>query len=208
MKIRVFDSDGDYKGGLFKTDVFHAMKCRVWHAPPHPDYRESLIDIAGKGNPCYDSSWFRLQLAKVPDISGPSDGSDDFDANSLAYRLSPDEANQWLLRYGFTPPSDLLELLGSAAGSRSSAQPTAQLANGRSRAVLPPLPDAAGEVWEALRGRMMTAKQLATMLDSSADAVRKRLTVLARLGRVVLNQRGAGYYRPDAMPSDSPSESG
>lgn len=47
MKIRISDSDGIYCGGLFKTDVFNALNCRLWPAPPHPHYDESLIYIAG-----------------------------------------------------------------------------------------------------------------------------------------------------------------
>ena len=202
MKIRVYDSDGEYKGGLFKTDVFHAMNCRVWHAPPHPDYEESLIDIAGKSKPCRDSSWYRLQIAKVPDISGPSDGSDNFDANSRAYRISLAEAQSWFLRHGFAPPADLLALLGKPDESSSPTPATTPSASVPECRPLPPLPDAAREVWDALNGRLRTGKQLAKQLHSTEDAIRKRLGVLERLGRVVLNQRGAGYYRPDAPPSD------
>lgn len=91
VKIRVDSSDGVYRGGLFKTDCYNAISCRMWPGRPHPDYTESLIDIAGKSNPCYDSSWFRLLIATVPHISGSSDGRDVFDAtpfNIAAQRLT------------------------------------------------------------------------------------------------------------------------
>jgi len=193
MKIQVYDSDGDFKGGLFKTKSFNAPNCRMWHAPPHPNYRESLIDIAGKGNPCYESSWFRLQVAAVPDISGPSDGSDDFDANSRAYRISASEAAAWLERHAFPIPADLKALLprdrnGTAAPTATETSPSR------------PLPEGTAEVWEALNGQMLTAKEIAQKLRITEDAVRKRVARLREDGRTLDNRRGSGYFRPDAPP--------
>lgn len=224
MKIRVFDSDGVYRGGLFKTKSLNAINCRMWHAPPHPNYRESLIDIAGKNNPCDDSSWYRLQLAAVPDLSGPPDGSDDFDANSRAIRISPGEAADWFDRHGFPRPPDLTELLGqigtpshadrsangqpapgtaaraTSTGTAGTPAPVAGGMTGGAAAALAPLPDGARAVWEALAGKVLSAKQLAQQLDSNEHAVRKQITALNRLGRAVQNRRGAGYFRPDAPP--------
>ncbi|MCC6425178.1 MAG: hypothetical protein IT435_00010 [Phycisphaerales bacterium] len=127
MKIRVYDSDGVFRGGLFKTHCYNARNCRVWHAPPHPHFDESLIDIAGHDNPCEPTSWYRLQIAHVPDLIGPADHSDDFDANSKAYRITPVEAGAWLERCGFTKPTDLIRLLGerSATPTGSSSESTA-----------------------------------------------------------------------------------
>ncbi len=199
MKIRVFDSDGVYRGGLFKTDCFNGMTCRMWHAPPHPDYREALIDIAGKDSPCREQSWFRLQFARVQDISGPSDGSDDFDANSTAYRITPTEAAMWLDRHGYYRPPDLIALmvqLGQQSGGATS------------NAAAAPLPDAAKEVWDALAGKVLSAKQLARALRSNEDAIRKRIAVLKRAGCAVANRRGAGYYREDAPPPGLPVPTG
>jgi hypothetical protein len=219
MKIRVFDSDGVYNGGLFKTDVFNVLNCRVWHAPPHPNYSESLIDIAGKDNPCEATSWYRLQIATVPDISGPPDGSDNFDANSRAYSITLAEASQWLLRYGFTPPADLAALLeqenaGVPDGISAMATPSAapgpdhpnrattsdMTATGGRPETMTPLPERARRVWDALAGRILTAKDLANELRSNELAIRKQIYALQRAGRPVTNRRGAGYYREDAPP--------
>jgi biotin operon repressor len=195
VKIRVHSSDGVYVGGLFKTDCFNANSCRFWPGRPHPDYAESLIDIAGKSNPCYDSSWFRLQIAAVPDISGPPDGSDDFDANSRAIRITLSEAHQWLTSHGFTPPADLLALLGGSAPPAPAAARAAPAAP-----QLAPIPESARAVWDALHRTALTAKELAQQLGSSEDAMRKRVDALRELGYDIRNQRGAGYYRPDAPP--------
>jgi hypothetical protein len=111
MKVRVFDSDGVYRGGLFKTHAFTAMNCRYWHAPPHPTYTEHLVDIAGLSKPCRRDSWFLLRLAKTPELSGPPDGRDNFDAASQAFRIKPEEALTWFQRNGFEPPTDLVRLL-------------------------------------------------------------------------------------------------
>ena len=194
MKIRVSDSDGVYKGGLFKTASFNAMTCRTWRGPPHADYDEVLIDIAGKDSPCYDSSWYRLQIAHVPDVSGPPDGSDDFDANSRAVHITLAEAAAWLDRHGFSRPADLIVLLGEKAPRQL---PTATR-------TATPMSDGTKEVWDALLGKVLTGKQLAVLLNSNEDAIRKRVDRLNGDGHTVQNRRGAGYFRPDALPSDAP----
>jgi hypothetical protein len=196
MKIRVYDSDGDFKGGLFKTKSFNAMNCRVWQGPPHPNYRESLIDIAGKGNPCHEGSWFRLQIAAVPNISGPPDGSDDYDDNSRAYRIRASEAAAWLARHSFPVPDDLKALIGPTAASSSPTRPVAEIV------AMAPLPDGLRETWAALEGRSLSAKQLAQALRTTEEGARKRIAQLNHLGRAVHNRRGAGYFRPDAPPPD------
>lgn len=208
VKIRVDSSDGVYTGGLFKTDCYNAISCRMWPGRPHPDYAESLIDIAGKSNPCYDSSWFRLLIATVPDISGPADGSDDFDANSRAIRITLSEAHRWLTSHGFTPPADLLALLGAspppapapAASPPTAAPPTAATPAAPAAPLPAPIPESARAVWDALHRTALTAKELAQKLGSTEDAMRKRVDALRALGYEIRNRRGAGYYRPDAPP--------
>jgi biotin operon repressor len=193
MKIRVYDSDGEYKGGLFKAKSFTASNCRTWQGPPHPHYSEMLIDIAGKGIPCHEGSWFRLQLAAVPEISGPPDGSDDFDDNSRAYRISASEAAAWLERNAFPIPADLREFIRGETGA---------LAGADGGSVAGPLPDGMAEVWAALQGKLLTAKQLGQALGITAEAVRKRIKQLNERHHAVKNTRGAGYYRPDAPPPE------
>lgn len=189
MKVRVEYSDGEFRGGLFKTQSHNALNCRTWQGPPHPDYAEMLIDIAGKNNPCHEGSWFRLQIAKVPDITGPPDGSDDFDANSRAFRISAGEAKAWLERNQFPVPADLLDFLSQESGTPSKPSATA---------LADPLPDGLQEAWDALSGKVVTAKQLGQTLGISEDAARKRLSQLSELGYPVRNRRGAGYFRGDA----------
>ncbi|MEM6260401.1 MAG: hypothetical protein AAGI37_19165 [Planctomycetota bacterium] len=120
MKIQVYESDGVYKGGLLKLDVFNAMTCRMWHAKPDPSLQESLIDISTfEGTPSR-YSWFRLSLPKrQPNGPWPALEDDEFDPDAQAYRLSPKEARQWLEAQGFTPPEDLLKICNSGDSVQS-----------------------------------------------------------------------------------------
>ena len=113
VKVRVLESDGTLIGGLFKTHMYGRHNCRMWDAPPHPDYTEQLIEMARGG------TWIRLLAAKVPDLTGSDDGSDMFDEASIAYRLSPAEVVAWLQRYGFPVPADVTAL----ADQTSSREP-------------------------------------------------------------------------------------
>jgi hypothetical protein len=81
MKIRVYDSDGVFRGGLFNTRKYNAMSCRMWHGFPNPNYREHLIDINGLGKRSSKDSWYLLRESRHPEMSGPSDGSDSFDSS-------------------------------------------------------------------------------------------------------------------------------
>lgn len=49
MKIRVYDSDGVFRGGLLETE--RLSNCRTWNGPPHPRYGDVLGDISGYGDP-------------------------------------------------------------------------------------------------------------------------------------------------------------
>jgi hypothetical protein len=131
MKIRVYDSDGDFKGGLLKLDAFNASTCRTWRAPPCPEYDELLMDIAGKGNPCRRESWFLVRLSKNPDFGeGPDEGPDAFDANSQAWRITPNEAAAWFQRNGFSVPPDLVRLTTGSSGQPVAAAVSESTASG------------------------------------------------------------------------------
>ncbi len=201
MKIRICDSDGVYKGGLFKTDSFNEMTCRVWHAPPNPNYDECLIDISGHGNPSYEGSWLVLQVSKHPDITGPLDGSDDFDANSKAVRVASKEALKWFKDKVFAAPVDLVRLakryrpLDAALDGEINQLTDADA----------PLPDGQRKVWDLLKGQALTAKEISAKLAEEREevrdeAVRKRIEQIKESGRTIFNKRGTGYYRPDAPP--------
>ena len=58
-------------------------------------------------------------------------------------------------------------------------------------------------VWDALADTILQAKELAKELGSDEDTVRHAILGLRRKGRKVENQRGRGYYRPDALPDDA-----
>ncbi|HLP83775.1 MAG TPA: hypothetical protein VK157_05450 [Phycisphaerales bacterium] len=118
MRVRVFDSDGVFRGGLLPVSTYDALRFRRWHAPPHPHFDEFLLDIAGIDEPCYDSSWFRVYMSKHPDIEGV--GSDKFDSNSFANRFSLGEARDWLMRYGYAIPADLRELCSTTVTAHGS----------------------------------------------------------------------------------------
>lgn len=136
MKIRVDDSDGEYRGGLFKTDIFNAITCRVWHAPPHPHYRESLIDISGLRKPCRHGSWYVIRISRAPEISGSEATSDSFDADSQAIRITAAEAKEWLKRYWYTLPKDLIRLL-DRRGAGATKAPAAQVESDPSAPYMP-----------------------------------------------------------------------
>lgn len=56
-------------------------------------------------------------------------------------------------------------------------------------------------IWEHLKGRSLTAKELANQLSlESEEAVRGMIRRIRESGRDIGNQRGVGYYRPDAPP--------
>lgn len=123
MKIRVRDSDGVFRGGLFNTRSFNDMSCRVWHGFPHPHFQERLIDINTKGKRSSRNSWYLLRISRHPEMSGPPDGSDDFDSQSQAYKITPNEALEWFKRVGFDAPEDLIRLvLDKGRGKRSSVK--------------------------------------------------------------------------------------
>src|SRR5262245_23590893 len=93
MKIRVYDSDGVFRGGLLRTESLQT--CRTWNGPPHPHYVEIMSDISGHGEPSYEGSWFLLQMSKTPQISGSRACDDEFDSDSHAIRVTSREAVRW-----------------------------------------------------------------------------------------------------------------
>jgi len=73
-------------------------------------------------------------------------------------------------------------------------------ANGNSAKEI--LTDGERSLWDVLRGRTDTAKKLAKELDTSERVIHKWKRGLCEKGYQVNNQRGRGYYRPDAPPDD------
>ncbi len=121
MRVRVYDSDGVFRGGLFRVSAYDPLRFRRWHAPPHPHYSEMLIDIAGMDEPSYEGSWFRVYISKNPEVEG--EGSDSFDASSFANSFSCAEARDWLHRYGYAVPEDLQRLCESGGGTPANNSP-------------------------------------------------------------------------------------
>ncbi|MFM9996709.1 MAG: hypothetical protein ACKVU4_13030 [Phycisphaerales bacterium] len=106
--------------------------------------------------------------------------------------LPPERAAAWFEEEGYPLPEDLK---AAPPPSRAGAS-----------AALIPLSEALSQVWKALDGRAMTAKQLATHLTgrpTDEDAMRKRTEKIRATGRQVLHRAGLGYYRPDAPPPES-----
>lgn len=194
MKIRVYDSDGTYRGGLFKLDVFNRHTCRVWDAPPHRDYHEMLFDISnGKLHP---GCWYRVQMSHHPDLTGSEECDDLMDHNSRALRFSEFEALKWFERHALMPPEDLVQRVQNMAARQGP----------QALPVVDPLPEAQREVWDLLQSRCLSAKQIAMHLlkhPSHEAAIRKRVQDLnRRSGYRVENKRGHGYFRPDAPPPE------
>jgi hypothetical protein len=196
MKIRVYDSDGVYIGGLFKTDCFNAMTCRVWHGPPNPHYSEHLIDISGFGDPSREGSWYVLQIAREDDQDTTEHNTDEIFAKySRAIRVTPVEALSWFELTVYQAPDDLLELVKAYDPDTYDRYTISEDPV--------PLTDDQKEVWDALDGKALTAKELsmeATGRRDLEDAMRKRVAAIRNTGRVIDNKQGAGYFRPDAPP--------
>jgi biotin operon repressor len=68
---------------------------------------------------------------------------------------------------------------------------------------LRPLTDAQLEVWESLKGRALTGKELAKPLRKSEANVRNLVMRINDAGYRIVNQRGRGYFRPDQPPPDA-----
>ena len=100
-KIRVLDSDGVCRGGLWRP--VSRIDRRLWPAPPAADYSESLIVEAEPS-----SMILRYFAARQPDLSGSPECDDLFDHASYAVRCNASEAVDWLERHGYSPPDDLL----------------------------------------------------------------------------------------------------
>ncbi len=68
----------------------------------------------------------------------------------------------------------------------------------------PLLTEGETDVWEALAGRAMTAKELRQKLDlPSEQAVKEHVKSIRAKGRILKNQPGRGYFRPDAPPAEA-----
>lgn len=68
--------------------------------------------------------------------------------------------------------------------------------------VAPVLTEGEKKVWEVLEGRAMTAAKIAGELNTSEQTVKEQIKSIRLKGRNVENQRGRGYFRPDAPPSE------
>lgn len=196
MKIRVLDSDGKYRGGLFNTVVYDATNCRVWHAPPNPNYLEKMIDISGFNKPSYPGSWFMLRISKADIEDADRQGTNDYFAeNSQAINLTPVETIRWFERNGFEPPEDLLDLEPNHADATTISE---------SKGDLPvPRTDAQQEILDLLDGNIYMAKELAKLVNGgpiSEAAVRKRIEAINKSELVIINRPGRGYYLLDAPP--------
>ncbi|MEM9108882.1 MAG: hypothetical protein AAGC72_02560 [Planctomycetota bacterium] len=174
MKVRVYESDGVFQGGLLKLKVFNAMSCRMWHARPDPNLRESVIDISGFDEPTSRHSWFRLLLPKrEPDGPWPPLEDEEFDGDAQAYRISPEEAKLWFEAQGFIPPDDLTRMCVSEEQAARSLEPDS------SEPFMPAswFDDEYGIHSERLRsafrsGRVRSKKSGSRLLYSVPDAIR------------------------------------
>src|SRR5688500_14256112 len=104
-RVRVYYPDGVFRGGLLTVEKYR--RCRMWHAPPHPHYTETLIDNEG-------GSWYLVQLSKSPQYDRPETDIDAFDSESKALCFSDTEAMAWFEQQMIAPPSSLVERIGQS----------------------------------------------------------------------------------------------
>ena len=191
MKIRVFDTDGIFRGGQLTTDGI-GLDNRKWPGTPRPNHAETLIDLSSDKT----GYWFLLRISHTPDISGSKECDDEFDANSYALRYSPEEASHWLKENGYDPPPDLVEQANLTEVPDGGGHATAPIK---------PLSERQEEVWSRLNCRILSAKEIATDVYgdyTKEDAVRKVISAIRGAGREILHV-SRGYYRPDAPPPDN-----
>jgi len=196
LKIRVTNSDGHYRGGLFTPDDYdHA---RIWHGPPGVTHQDHLYNLLRSDEPTYGRSWYLYRRAVKPELTGSEECDDLFDHASHVVRLTPAEARRWLGNGPHDPPNDLIEYLDDII-SETDSDPLESKDPKR-----PPLTDAQLEVWNMLSGRILTAKEVALKLPRkpSESAVAKLIKKMVDNGYPIRNIRGRGYYRENAPPVD------
>jgi biotin operon repressor len=105
--------------------------------------------------------------------------------------LTEAQAAEWLVKEDYDLPDDLKKY----AKSGETVEPNQNKA---------PLPDAQQAVWDLLKNKAMSAKEIAQALQGgiSPEAIIKRISAIRKNGRKISNQLGRGYWRPDAPPPE------
>lgn len=199
MKIRVYYSDGVFRGGFIDLAGYSLLKFRMWPGRPQPGCKEFLIDTSGHGEPVYEGCWYLIRESSTPEIEGPS--GDEFDLNSHATILTSIEVEAWFMRHDLKPPPDVIELARQFDGEF----PNYEMPQEDSPLDVPMLTEAQLEVWSFLDGKALAAKELGKLVVGgplSEDAIRKRVQAIGRTGRTIAWKRSRGYYRPDSPPPD------
>jgi hypothetical protein len=140
------------------------IRDRMWDACGIDSHDEILWEWKQPGDDPAPA-WYRVLLAKNPDLSGPSDGSDCIDHASRAFVLKPSHAADWLRRNGFVPPDDLLGLIAIPDASPSTvASPSTNA-------------EAAGQepAGETTGDPYLSAKDLAQKFGLDPECTRKQL---------------------------------
>lgn len=200
MLIGIHDSDGMHRGGVVELE--RISYCLVWPGPPHPHYRETMVDYSGHGQPSTPRSWLLLRMSKFPELAGHRDDGTLRDEASHALRLTAAEAVAWFERQGIDVPPDLLRMANCFRGRDASARGEA---SSKHMTEAGTLTDTQQRVWVALEGRRMIAKHLAVHVYRDvrkSDAVRKHIEAIRKTGRRIENTRMHGYWRPDAPPPE------
>ena len=121
----------------------------------------------------------------------------EFTEKDWARELSDQDAAHWLLAEGYELPQDLKAFSPASPGVGREA----------ASATLAPLSPALQEVWDLLKQRPYTAKELAQKVGAapvSEDSMRKRISSIRSTGRVILHHGGWGYSREGAVPPTGP----
>lgn len=100
-KIRVYDSFGTWRGGLFDTDSICSANTDTWQGAANREFDERLHFLSS-------CSWYLVQILKARSDEEVRECGR-VDPNSRAIQLTVDEAAAWFARSHYDAPLELLE---------------------------------------------------------------------------------------------------
>ena len=171
---------------------------------------DNLKDVVDRHIPSLTRSYSELPVATKmrivrthllhPSFLSPDSG---FDRDEMVaeVRLEHASARRLLIDKGFATPSPMVSTVSEYPAGQV-VQPEKASFVDESKQVMT---DGQKRLWDALAGRALTAKELASksILDTSEDTVRRWVFELRKAGYEIDHRRGRGYVRPDARPADS-----
>ncbi|MFO1077105.1 MAG: hypothetical protein U1E73_05200 [Planctomycetota bacterium] len=108
VKIRVYEADGKWRGGLFEDHMLHGDR---WIGAPKPNLREEMV----RQDSGHQSTWFLIEYLIPREITGRDENDSSFDERSKCCCQTPPQALQWFAQQTFGPPPDLVDQVRSLA---------------------------------------------------------------------------------------------